>query len=525
MNGSILGKISGGVGLLVLLSSPFAYFLTGTTPWFAVGAAIAGAVMVGVYLATNWKQFGQFASRRSTFYMVFSAVSVVLLAGAFVGANYVAYKKNVSWDLTDKKIHSLAPQTTKALGELKEKVTAIAFLPPEHEYYDVVEGLLRRYHRESSDKFEYVFKDPRKNPDLAAKYHLREGQTTIVLSRGEGDGAAHTSLNMISEEAVTNALIKLNAVGEQKVYFTAGHGEWLFDPLQQTLEARAATMSELRTSLQQEGYTPDVLNLSETRTVPKDAAIVVVAGPKTAFTPDEEEMLRKYLGEGGRVLVFSEPLVDTGLDKLLGEYGVQLDNGIVAEQGPFMRGSPYVLVESAYGQHAVTEPLIQLQLPVTFPTARGVTVLRDGLLAGVSAKPVVLTSPLAWQELTPNDMPEPNEGEKLGQVPLVVASTRSITADTKDKRFDEARLMVFGDSQLLLDALWGHEGNRNLVLNTFGWASNQVTRVTIRPPDRDISALELNADSLATMRFFANYLVPVLLLGMGVAIWQVRRNQ
>ena len=57
----------------------------------------------------------------------------------------------------------------------------------------------------------------------------------------------------VTEQDLTNALIKLNAVGEQKVYFITGHGEW---PLEPSQPRDPASLSELRKTLLQEGYLP-----------------------------------------------------------------------------------------------------------------------------------------------------------------------------------------------------------------------------------------------------------------------------
>ncbi|MFY0578858.1 hypothetical protein ACN28S_35405 [Cystobacter fuscus] len=82
-----------------------------------------------------------------------------------------------------------------------------------------------------------------------------------------------------------------------------------------------------------------------------------------------------------------------------------------------------------------------------------------------------------------------------------------------------------GDSELLFDSNWGHEGNRNLVMNAFGWATHQSDKVTIRPPDRATSSLTLDAALLGRIRFLATDVLPLSLLGVGLAIWLSRRNK
>ncbi len=231
-----VGKIAGAWGLLLLIPSPLIYWLSGLPYALAMGGlGIAG---VGLYVATHLDRFkgegpqktdAMGGTARSGFFYTSSIIIAMVAIGLLGGVNFIVAKRAKTYDLTAKKIYSLAPQTSSALKDLKDKVTAIAFLPKDHPAYDALDGLLKKYAAES-DKFTYQFKDPRKSPDLAQKYQLKEGQTTVVLSKGSGDSETHTSLNVISEQELTNALIKLNKVGEQKVYFLVGHGEWSLQP-------------------------------------------------------------------------------------------------------------------------------------------------------------------------------------------------------------------------------------------------------------------------------------------------------
>ena len=330
VNARGVGKIVGAIGLLLLLSSPYTFFITTGSPWLAASKAVAGVLLIGFFFATNYDQLGQFASRRSSFFFFSSAAIALLLLAALAAANYIAARKNKSWDLTSKKIYTLAPQTLSTLRNLKEPVKAIGFIQPSHPAYEALESLFRRYRQEAPDKFEYVFKDPRKSPDLAAKYQLKEGQATVVLSRGQGDQESHTALNVVSEQELTNALIKINSVGTQKVYFLVGHGEWPLESAPRGDQEVPESISELKKTLQQEGYSPEVLNLLGKSEVPRDASVLVIAGPKSKISAAEVSVLKKYLDEGGRLVFFASATAESGLDKLLAEHGVQIDPGLVA---------------------------------------------------------------------------------------------------------------------------------------------------------------------------------------------------
>ena len=139
MNTRTLGKILGALGLVALLSAPYTYFVTTGSPWMSAVKAALGLLLIGAYFATNLGEFGQFASRRSTFYLVSTIATVLVVLVALVAVNYVVAKKGKSWDLTSKKIFTLAPQTESTLGSLKEKVRAYAFLAPSDPDYEQVE--------------------------------------------------------------------------------------------------------------------------------------------------------------------------------------------------------------------------------------------------------------------------------------------------------------------------------------------------------------------------------------------------
>jgi ABC-type uncharacterized transport system involved in gliding motility auxiliary subunit len=531
MKAANIGKILGALGLLLLLSSPFTLFLTSGSVALTATKAVVGAVLVGVYFATNFQQFGQFASKRSSFFFASASLMVALTLCGLVAINYIALKKNQRWDLTERKLFTLSPQTVSTLQGLREKVRAIAFIAPNHPAHGALQESLERYHQQAPELFEYSFKDPRRHPDLAAKYQLRDGQTTVVLVRGEGANESHTALNVISEQELTNALLKLNKVSDQKVYFVVGHGEWSLANAPPTpmptgqRPKRPTSLSEMNQQLAQEGYSTRELNLAGGTPIPRDAALVVIAGAKGPLNFAEVESLRRYMDAGGRLLFFAEAYGNPGpeLSRLFAEYGVELEPGVVAD-GQFNSGSPYVINSLFFGAHEIARPLRQRQLNIELPTARGIAVLREGLAEGVKVEPVLLTSPFAWVESTPDDKPAPTDGEKTGQLNLVTASTRN-TSGVPGKRFDEARLVMVGDSEFLLDTNWGHEGNRNLVMNALGWATSQVDKITIRPPDRASSTLQLDADMLNRIRFVSTDLLPLTLLGVGLAIWLSRRNK
>ncbi len=518
-----LGKIAGGVGLLLVLTSVITLFVTsGSAIIFAVKLGL-GVALVALWAVTNGDRLSTWA--RSAFFYSSSAVMGVVLIGLLGATNFIVAKRGKTWDLTAKKIYSLSAQTESTMKELKEPVKVIAF--SEQGSVEQVENLFRRY-QQLSDKFSYEFKDPRRNPDLTSRYQIHQGQPAAVLIR-QSAVESHQTLNLarlanpqLGEQELTNGLIKLNTVGSQKLYFLMGHGEWPLEGRDSQEDSAQGSASQVKRVLEDEGYAPEALNLVERHEIPKDASAIAIAGARSKVTEPELKLVAQFLEEGGRLLVFAEPLVETGLEPLLAKYGLELEPGIVADS-KVSPEQPYFIISPFFGEHEVTKLLSRAKVNVIFATARAITVLKTGLLPRVVTTPLVLTSPYAWIESTPNQDPQPDSGERQGQLTLAALATRDTSAAT-DKRTDEARVVVFGDSDLLVGA-FGHDPNRDLAMNAFAWATQQTQRITIRPPDRDISTIDLTPEMVSTIRLWSMDILPTLLIGVGLTIWLTRRSR
>ncbi len=516
-----IGNVAGGIGLLLALTSVITLFVTvGSLTLFLAKLGL-GLLGIAIWAVTNADRVGTWA--RSAFFYSSSVGLGFAFIGLLAAANFITAKRSPTWDLTVKKIYSLSAQTETTLKDLKSPVKVIAFV--EGGVPEPVEALFKRYAAQS-EQFTWEFKDPRKTPDLTLKYQVRQGQPAAVLI-SQGPPESHAVLNLqrlgnpqIAEQELTNGLIKLNTVGTQKLYFVVGHGELPLEPVGQGEDAMLASLVAVKRILQDEGYSPEPLNLIERNEVPRDASALVIAGARSAFTAPEKKLLADYLEQGGRVIFFAEAQAEADLDELLGQYGVQIDPGLVADP-KVSPDQPYVVISPFFSDHELTRLLKRSQANVVFATTRALTVLKEGLLAGATPTPLVLTTPYAWLETNLTQDPRLDSNERSGQLTLAVAVTRG-TAGAASKRADEARLLVFGDSDLLTGT-FGYEPNRNLVLNGFAWATQQAQKITIRPPDRDISTLDLTEQTLGTIRLLSMDVFPTLLMAIGLTIWRTRR--
>jgi ABC-type uncharacterized transport system involved in gliding motility auxiliary subunit len=511
------GQVAGALGVLFLLTSFITFFVTsGSLAPFFVKVGV-GALLTGLWVVTNGERLSGWA-RQAFFYSSSVAIAVAFVVG-LVAINVLVARHAPSWDLTEKQVYTLSAQTQSTLAALDAPVTAIAFV--EGEVPEAVEALFLRYHQLNA-RFTFEFKDPRTSPDLAAKYQLRAGSAVAVLVRGERFqflDLGRLQSARLGEQELTNGLVRVATMGSRSLYFLEGHGEWSLEPANDSPEAKQATL-QVKRVLEDEGYAPKALNLALARELPADASAVVIAGAHSPLSPAEQTLLETYLKAGGSLMVFTEPGAALGLDELLGHFGVQFEPGLVAD-AKFNPDQPYGVVTPFFGDHPITRPLSNAHLNVFFASTSAITLLHQGLLPGVKVEPLVLTTPYAWIEATPTAHPTLDSGERSGQLTLAAVATLEVP-EAAGRRSPQGRLLAFGDSELLVGA-FGIDPNRNLVMNAFGWATQQPTKLTIRPPDRELSTIELREESLSTIRLLCLDVMPTILIAVGLTVWLSRR--
>ena len=91
----------------------------------------------------------------------------------------------------------------------------------------------------------------------------------------------------------------------------------------------------LRDELRLRNFDLEGLDLSLTKRVPDDADLIIISAPQGRFQPFEEELLRQYLStRAGRIILTLDPARDCGLDNLLYDWGVRVDDDVIYDTNP-----------------------------------------------------------------------------------------------------------------------------------------------------------------------------------------------
>jgi ABC-type uncharacterized transport system involved in gliding motility auxiliary subunit len=510
---NIVARVVGALGSVLLLSTVVTLFF-GNAQFVLGKLALGLAGVVAGFVLGESGGLKRFFTGRALQFGALTALSVLALLTALGAANWAAHKRPKSWDLTRDRIFTLQDDTVRTLKNLKGDVKAIAVYRLDEEGYGQAEGLLKRY-AALSPRFTYEMVDPYKSPEKARTYGIVAGGPRILLVAGPQKAPASAP----DEQGITNALVKVSRSGSRKVYFTLGHGE----PEPASEDPRG--YGHFAKSLSSEGYEVGTISLLEKKDVPDDASVVIVAGARTGFLKAEVEALQRYAAKGGHLGVFLEPEAEAGLDGFLKEYGIQDDDDIVVDPSPAAQilGSPVSPIVMPSASHPISRELADTAL--VFPTARSLVALTG---AAVTPTPLALTSPEAWGETDVKGVFERgvarrDQGEKVGPLPLAMAVEKEVKGE--GKRSDHVRLVAAGDGDFFTNKYLQLGGNRDFAMNAVGWLAEQEDRITIRPKNREASLVMLTEAQATALKFLSVDVLPVSLLGLGLAVWMVRRSR
>jgi ABC-type uncharacterized transport system involved in gliding motility auxiliary subunit len=518
-------NLVGWLGMILVFAAVGLRFALPAKDQYANYLAWAGLVCVLAYTLSQWREIAKLFTRRQARYGTLAGVSVLVVLGILVALNYIGSKQNKRWDLTAGKQFSLSDQTRNVLAKLDSPLQVRVFA--EDLSFDRYRDRLREYEY-ASKKVSTEYIDPEKKPTVARQYQIQQIPTIIFDYKGRSERVTSDS-----EQDLTNAVIKVVAGKQRKVYFSQGHGE------HDTAGSDRDGYSSIAQALGRENYTVEKVAIAQQGSVPDDAAVVIVAGPKIDFFPQEIEALKKYLQASGKLLLELDPPDKpdspplTNLIALAHDWGFDVGNNIVVDvsgMGRLIGTDASVPVAANYPAHPITERFNYL---TAFPLARSVAPVSGGV-GGHVPQSFVETSARSWAEtdikalLTTGKVSlDESTGDKKGPISIAAAvsapSTPAGGAGAEGAGKSETRVAVFGDSDFAANAGLGIQGNRDLFMNTVGWLSQQENLISIRPKDPEDRRLTLTASEQASIGWLSLVVIPVVIFGSGVYTWWRRR--
>ncbi len=478
---------------------------------------VVGVVFFALYVYLRPSDIKQLVSSRGARYGSNALVISVAFVGIVVLLNFMSSRYHYRQDLTANKTFTLSPLTVKVLQDLKQPVTAVAFFTAQGgSNMQEVQDRLKDYANQSS-MFTYRFVDPQAEPQVANDYKV-QFDGTVVMERGTRREIASGT----DEENLTNAIVKVTSDSVPSVYFTTGHGERSPD------DTGNNGLSMMKSAMESENYKVATLDLKTiTDTLPADTTLLVVAGPKTPFEPAETKIISDYLGKSGRVIFMVDPQTQTGLDSLLQDWGLKLDNDIVYDPKFGISGQAQVPVINSYPSHAVTQDLSGIS--TLFPGTRSIQAISPAP-TGKTVTALLTTSDQSWGE---TDFASVQSQTAKYDANADVKGPLNIGYAVEGTGTTAPRIVVFGNSNFISNGTvsarlqvagqLSQTGNGLLFGNSLHWLAGQENLIAIPAKSADTHPIFLTGEQ-SSFVFWSSFLfIPLAIMIIGILVWWRRR--
>jgi hypothetical protein len=472
--------------------------------------------------------------------------------GVLMALAYFSVRFPLRFDMTTAGLYSLSEQSVNLLTRLEKPVHITFFHDPMMR--ETVE-LYKLMAAQSNHKVTLELWDPMLNPAQARLRGVEFAGTAILESEGR-----RLQINGPTETEITNSILRIAQGVQQVVCFLDGHGEP--DPFSleshDHMEGAAGHshglgaklvlherhgMAKARHSLETLNYKVEKISLVQGKEdVLSRCALLLVAGPRAPLLPMELKLVRKFLDSGHNALFMLDPFVSTGLEPMLRDFGIIVDDDIVIDEARHFWTDVSAPAVTDYNRHEITA-----DLGLTFyPGARSLSPTPQRV-PGVSVRPIVNSSKESFGGTNPEKAEFNSAQNRTGPLTLMVvvnrkpefvapaeAVIRSLRGegelphpDAKNANTGAAgthsRIAVVGDSDFATNSFFHIMGNGKLFLNTVNYLAFQENLMGIEPRTYDLPRVNLTNRQMKGTLFLSVILIPALLALLGTVVWWRQR--
>jgi len=477
---------------------------------------------------------GRYAA--NTLVMVIALTAILGLVG------FISLENAFRFDVTATRQFTLAPQTIKVLDDLTEPLKAIVYSSPK----DARQEQIRR----RADDFFFEFNRRNRNftfefvdPDLTPSQARRDGvqdYPTIVFKIPDSDLNPYLLTPLffgeelaLAEQDLVSAILISTGQEQKVVYFTTGHGERRLEDSNEESDGFGLA----RAGLLGDNYLVRSLNLKQVETIPADAAVLILAGPRNSILQDERDKIERYLKDGGRAMFLLDDAVNTQMNKLMNKWGLELPQGNIVDivsstisdtRSPIIRRGSYNL------DHPITKPLDD----TFFTEATGILdiIVRapEGLPPNPDERNITLT-PIAITSVascitTESDVNDcSGDNDIFGSFPIVMAVEAIATVGEEPvpvvpgEERKPTSIVVFGDSDFASNQFYYALNNSDFFLNAVDWLAEKYDLISIRSKPQAFRLLIIDQKEFDFIRYSSWFLLPTgIVLLAGISWWRRR---
>ncbi len=541
--------MSGRLMLLLLLGGAA---LAAAATFGGFGPEASNGLLFGAWLAALLLLFGlglrlPLQARLSMWPALARSSAIVLAAIAVaVVANVGVYLHDVHLDLTAERRYTPPPQAQAVAAGLTRPMTVTYFYNPADGDALQAKRLLEILaHGAPLLRVDAVELD--RQPALARRYEVQSYNTAVVETEGRAVKVERTT------DLAQIALGALRALRQQTpvVCFVTGHGEFAGGPgptpphftheesldahqgygTEDRLMAAPAGLDRLYLALEAQGYEVREIALATLEAVPDDCGALADLGPRRAYAANEADLLRRYLGRGGGLLLGYDPefAPGPGATALLGGLGVDTAAARVVDPLDHYGTDPEFVAVPSYSPHPITEGIALTFFPgarplyVGMPPASITLFPLFGSSKDSTAQPLNGSSAKATAALAAADAGADPGVPGQGPGPQILAL--ALTGQWPEAAADATpfRAVVVGDSDFVTNAYFDQVANGELGVAMIRWLARDDVLPSVRPERSTPPMVTMTADQMRWTFITLEILLPLSVVLIGSAVWWRRR--
>ncbi len=319
-----------------------------------------------------------------------------------------------------------------------------------------------------------------------------------------------------------------------KVAFTTGHGEAATNDL----NPRGRGIGNWKARLSKVGCDVIDLNLISDE-VPTDLSLLIVAGPRGPFKPEEVAKLRGYATGGGSVMLLLANTEPSGLDEFLKSNNLVMGSGTVIDPRYTYKGIPTLVF--APTTPSVKHPIVDrigTSRAVLLPGAAPIHVLGQPTRGRAPSEPFdpglvpaafLQTTNYSWVESNLKNPPLKLDPESDEPGPVIVGVAVSDRVEPRSRTAapseGKPRLVLISCPAMAENAILEIEQtNLDLLMNAASWLRNRPDTQGI-PPHTHV-ALTLSVDPFLRSRLILvpSVVAALAIIGLGTTVYVARRQ-
>lgn len=460
--------------------------------------------------------------KRTLSFGIRSLVTSLLVVSIVGIVNFLGARNEFQFDLTREKLNSLSDQTRKVVRELKTPIRAVYFAKLAAK--EQVRPFLESYRSLNPTQFTVEYVDPDKQPSRTKQAGItRHGTLQLIAGTSSEIAAREIKVEELTEEKVTNALLKILKAKPFEICALAGHNEKSFN------NQEADGFIAMKSALNGQSYDLKEIDLVALGRLPETCELVAIWGPNKAFFPQEVKIISEYLKAGGRMITgldmsFAGADAAQEINSILAPWGLKYDRALLID--PSIRAleldASVLLINQFSREHPVTRDFTSA---VGLPFSRPITLLGKKS-SSLKFETILSTSSKAWaesslKELSSGAVQYTSGQDTLGVLHPAILVEGKLEGSTAAR---STRIAAFGSASFANNTYSRMLNNSDLFLNAVAWAIEDESTIAIRPKEKVAGKLELTGKQGIFVFLLTVLGIPLAVASGGIGFWAYRRK-